>query len=486
MSQTYENLVGGEWIGPIGDGDNRFERLNPANTDESVGTYPALGDADAERIFEAAREGLAEWRSMRLLDRGRVLLQAASLIRERGAQIAEDLTREMGKTLAEAKAETSAAAAFFEYNGGLARAPEGEVLADRRDQAMVWTKREPIGVVVLITPWNDPLATPARKLGPALICGNAVVIKPASYTPLSALHLARALHDAGVPPGAVNTATGSGSTIGSALARLPGVAGVSFTGSNEVGAQLQARAAGTSLRLQTELGGKNAALVLRDADLDVAIDAISSAAWGQTGQRCTSTSRVIVEEPLIDEVVDRLVKRAESLQVGSGLDSRVEMGPLVSPEQLDSVVSAVAESRSQGAELIVGGDRLVDEDHRRGHFMAPTILSVGDSTNVAWVEELFGPVLAVRSASTLQEGLELVNQTRFGLSAAVFTTDLRHANSFAREIEAGQISINVPTAGWDVHVPFGGFKDSGSAFREQGTEGLAFYSRMKSIAMFSG
>lgn len=484
MSEVYENLIGGRWIGPTG--DRRFERKNPADVTETIGTFPALGSEDADDIVDAALGGLAEWRTMKVLDRGRVLLQAAALLRERLDEIARDLTREMGKTLAEATAETSAAAAFFEYNGGLARAPEGEVLPDRRDHALVWTRREPIGVVVLITPWNDPLATPARKLGPALICGNAVVLKPASYTALSALHLARALHDAGLPPGVVNTATGSGSTIGAALASARGVAGVSFTGSNEVGAQLQGRAAGSSLRLQTELGGKNAALVLRDADLDVAIDAITSAAWGQTGQRCTSTSRVIVEEPLLDEVVDRLVKRAESLRVGSGLDPRVEMGPLVSAEQLDQVLSAVAEGRARGAEVLFGGERLVDEDHRDGHFMAPTIMSTADPHNVAWVEELFGPVLTVRSASTPEEGVGLVNQSRYGLSAAVFTTDLRRAFAFTRDIEAGQISINVPTAGWDVHVPFGGFKESGSAFREQGVEGLGFYSRTKSIAMYGG
>ena len=284
----------------------------------------------------------------------------------------------------------------------------------------------------------------------------------------------------------MNTVTGSGSTVGSALARAPGVAAVSFTGSNAVGADLQAQAVGTSLRLQTELGGKNAALVLRDADLGPAVEAISSAAWGQAGQRCTSTSRLVVEEPAYDEVVDRLVERAGSIRVGSGLEPHSEMGPMVSQEQLESVLASVDRSCSQGARLLCGGHRLLEGGHDQGHFMRPTILSDPDLDNIAWNEELFGPVLAVRSASSLEEGVSLVNQSQYGLSAAIFTRDLRAAHRFARDVEAGQIAINVPTAGWDVHVPFGGFKQSGSAFREQGVEGLHFYSRTKSVVMYGG
>jgi acyl-CoA reductase-like NAD-dependent aldehyde dehydrogenase len=480
----YENLIGGAWIGSA-DG-RRFERADPSNTTEIVGTFPALDENDVPRIIDAAAVGFATWRATKPLDRGRVLLRAAGIIRERADEMARDLTREMGKTLAEARAETEAAAAFFEYNGGLARAPLGDVLADRRDDAVAWTRREPIGVVVLITPWNDPMATPARKMGPALICGNAVVLKPASYTPLSALHLARALEDAGLPPGVVNTATGSGSTLGSALARFPGVAAVSFTGSNAVGADLQAQAVGTSLRLQTELGGKNAALVLADADLDLAAETISTAAWGQTGQRCTSTSRAVVEQGIYDEVVERLVDRARSVRVGPGLDADTEMGPAVSADQLDSVIKAVEKSRSQGARVLFGGERLVEGDHARGHFLAPTILTDTDEDNVAWCDELFGPVLTVRPASSPAEGVDLVNQSRYGLSAAIFTTDLRAAHRFARDVEAGLISINLPTGGWDAHVPFGGFKDSGSAFREQGSEGLLFYSKTKSVVLYAG
>lgn len=481
MAQRYENLIGGEWVAPPG--DRWFERANPADTSEVVGVFAAMDQGEVARAVLAAGEGFERWRSTKLLDRGAVLLRAAAIIRESSGQMAIDLTREMGKTLSEARGEVEAAAKFFEYYGGLARATQGELLADRREGAMGWTQREPVGVVVLITPWNDPLATPARKLGPALICGNAVILKPASHTPISAFHLAGALEAAGLPPGALNTVTGSGSVVGSALASSEGVAAISFTGSNLVGMALQEQVAGREVRLQTEMGGKNAALVLADADLEHAANEISAAAWGQAGQRCTATSRVVVHQQVYRQLLDRLVRRAEAVVVGPGADEATEMGPLVSAEQLDSVLEAVEKSRGQGATVACGGERLGGPQYERGHFMPPTILVELDSDNVAWQEELFGPVSAVRPAASLEEGIELVNESRFGLSANIFTNDLGAAHRFAEEVEVGQVAINLPTAGWDVHVPFGGYKASGSAFKEQGLEGLRFYSRIKSIVM---
>lgn len=480
MAQAYENLIAGEWVGP---GDRWFERTNPADTSDVIGIFAAMNQEEVARAVDAATEGFERWKNTKLLDRGAVLLRAAAIIRERSGEMAIDLTREMGKTLSEARGEVEAAAKFFEYYGGLARASQGEVLADRREGAMGWTKREPVGVVVLITPWNDPLATPARKLGPALICGNAVILKPASYTPISSGHLARALQAAGLPRGALNTVTGSGSLVGSALASTDGVAAISFTGSNPVGMALKERLAGREVRLQTEMGGKNAALVLADADLEHAAGEISAAAWGQTGQRCTATSRVVVHEPVYGEVVDRLVRRADAVVVGAGADEATEMGPLVSADQLDSVLEAVEKSRGQGATVVTGGERLEGPAYERGHFMRPTMMVDVESDNVAWQEELFGPVLAVRPAASLDEGIDLVNEGRYGLSANIFTNDLGAAHRFAEDVEVGQVAINLPTAGWDVHVPFGGYKSSGSPFKEQGLEGLRFYSRVKSVVM---
>jgi acyl-CoA reductase-like NAD-dependent aldehyde dehydrogenase len=480
MAQVYKNLIGGEWVAP---GDRSFERTNPADTSDVIGIYAAMNQEEVARAVDAAAAGFERWKSTKLLERGAVLLRTAAMIRERSDEMAIDLTREMGKTLAEARGEVEAAAKFFEYYGGLARASQGEVLADRRDGAMGWTKREPVGVVVLITPWNDPLATPARKLGPALICGNAAILKPASHTPLSSVHLARALEAAGLPLGALNTVTGSGSLVGSALASADGVAAISFTGSNPVGMALKERLAGREVRLQTEMGGKNAALVMADADLEHAAGEISAAAWGQTGQRCTATSRVVAHELVYEELVDRLVRRANAVVVGPGADKATEMGPLVSADQLDSVLEAVEKSQGQGATVASGGERLEGRAYERGHFMRPTILVDVESDNMAWQEELFGPVLAVRPAASLDEGIELVNEGRYGLSANIFTNDLGAAHRFAEEAEVGQVAINLPTAGWDVHVPFGGYKASGSPFKEQGLEGLRFYSRVKSVVM---
>ena len=484
MTQEYQNLIGGEWVGSSG--NRTFERTNPADSTEVVGVFPSMDEEEVAGAVEVAQNGSERWRSTKPLDRGRVLLDAAALIRERSDEIARDLTREMGKTLPEAGGEVEAAAKFFEYYGGLARDPEGIVLSDRRDQTLGWTRREPLGVIALITPWNDPLATPARKLGPALICGNSVILKPASYTPITSLHLAGALQDAGLPPGVVNTVTGPGAVVGSALVQSQAVAAISFTGSTLVGNGLREQVAGRRARVQTEMGGKNAVLVLGDADLDGAIESISFAAWGQTGQRCTATSRVVVEETVYDDLLGALVKRAESVQVGPGLEPATDMGPLVSREQLESVLEGVAKSHAQGAQIACGGEPLASDGYERGHFMRPTILTDLDSNNPAWQEEFFGPVLAVRSTSSLEEGISMVNDNRYGLSAAIFTHDLRAAHQFEAEVETGLIAINLPTAAWDVHVPFGGYKDSGSSFKEQGSEGLRFYSRMKSVVMHVG
>ena len=484
MTREYENFIGGQWVGPSR--NRRFERTNPADTSEVVGVFPAMDEEEVAEVVQVAKQGWARWRSTKPLDRGRVLLEAAAIIRKRSDEIARDLTREMGKTLAEARGEVEAAAKFFEYYGALAREPQGDVLSDRRDKAFGWTRREPLGVIALITPWNDPLATPARKLGPALICGNSVVLKPASYTPITSLHLAHALQDAGLPDGVVNTVTGSGSVVGSALAESEAVAAISFTGSTLIGTSLRERVAVRNVRVQTEMGGKNAVLVLGDADLDGAVEAISTAAWGQAGQRCTATSRVVVEETVYEELLGALVKRAESVRVGPGLDPESDMGPLVSREQLESVLEGVEKSRAQGALVACGGELLDDDGYERGHFMRPTILVDLDSDNPVWQEEFFGPVLAVRPTSSLEDGIRLMNDNRYGLSAAIFTHDLRAAHQFEEEVETGLIAINLPTAAWDVHVPFGGYKDSGSSFKEQGSEGLRFYSRTKSVVMYVG
>jgi len=474
-------LVGGEWrtsgrLGVLPD-------INPADTEEVVAVFPVMDAEEMGVAIEAAADALPNWRALNPVARGAILLRTAELLRTRSEEIARDLVREMGKTLGEARGEVARAADFFQYYGGLGRLPMGDHLPDGRQGVFTYTVREPIGVVVAITPWNDPILTPARKLAPALISGNTVVLKPASLTPLSAWHLARALHDAGIPRGVVNVVVGPASEAEKALLAHPVVAGITFTGSTQVGLEIVRQAATRNIRVQTEMGGKNALVVMGDAKLDLAVELAVAGAFGQAGQRCTATSRVIVEGCVLEQFRARLLERAKRIRVGPGLDPEAEMGPVVSEEQLSKVLAAVERGREEGAEVLWGGHRLAGGRYDRGYFVGPTILDrVAPEASVAQ-EEIFGPVLTLLPAKDLDEAIELVNGTRYGLSAGICTESLSTAHAFAARVEAGCVSINLPTVGWDVHIPFGGFKESGSAFKEHGLPGLQFYTRVKSVAM---
>jgi len=474
-------LVGGEWrtsgrLGVLPD-------TNPADTEEVVAVFPMMDAEEMGVAVEAASEALPNWRALNPVARGAILLRTAELLRTRSQDIARDLVREMGKTLGEARGEVARAADFFQYYGGLGRLRIGDHLPDGRQGVFTYTVREPIGVVVAITPWNDPILTPARKLAPALISGNTVVLKPASLTPLSAWHLVRALHDAGIPRGVVNLVVGPASEAGKALLAHPAVAGITFTGSTQVGLEIARQAAARNIRVQTEMGGKNALVVMADADLDLAVELTIVGAFGQAGQRCTATSRVIVEVSVLEQFRARLLERARRIRVGPGLDPETEMGPVVSEDQLSKVLAAVEKGREEGAEVLWGGQRLTGGRYDRGYFVGPTILDrIGPQASVAQ-EEIFGPVLTLLPAGALDEAIELVNGTRYGLSAGICTRSLCAAHAFAARVEVGCVSVNLPTVGWDVHIPFGGFKESGSAFKEHGLPGLQFYTRVKSVAM---
>jgi len=471
------NLVDGEWQS----GPNRLEVRNPADTRELVATVPSMDARDVHAAFEAADRASATWRNTSQVDRGRVLLRAAHLLRDRRDELSRTLTLEMGKTLAEANGEVGKAADFFEYYGGLGRAERGSLLSHANPGVMAWTAHEPLGVVLAITPWNDPLLTPARKLAPALIAGNSVVLKPASDTPVIAIELARVLHDAGLPPGVLNTVTGSGREIGGALVDHPALKAVSFTGSNDVGDSLRAALADRDVRFLAELGGKNAAVVLVDADLERSVASIAGAAFAQAGQRCTATSRVLVQRDVLAEVRDGLVRAAEAHVLGPGLEPGVSMGPLVSPSQRDSVVGFVDRALRNGATRATPADRLPPSEH--GCFVAPTVLTDVTTSMEIWTEEVFGPVVALVAFDTLEDAIDLVNASQYGLAAAVYTADLDAAHTFAAGAEVGQVAVNLPTSGWDVHMPFGGFKTSGSGHKEQGVEGLDFYRKTKTVAV---
>ncbi|WP_129841062.1 aldehyde dehydrogenase family protein [Streptomyces sp. RFCAC02] len=483
MSVTsLEVLAGGRWV----TSGAWVDVFDPTDTREPVARVPALSPEDVERLYDAAEEGFATWRATSPFVRARVLTDAAALLRERADEVAGTVVTEMGKTRAEARGEVEKSADFLAYYAGVARDGYGTLLHDARPHTRAEFRREPLGVVLAITPWNDPLLTPARKLAPALAAGNAVVLKPASETPMSGLALARALHDAGLPAGVLGVVTGRTSRISEALTGDPRIAAVTFTGGNEVGERLRLALATRNVRFQAEMGGKNATVVLADADLDAAADAVIAAGFGQAGQRCTATSRVLVEEPVHDRFAELLRERVAALRVGPGKDAGTAVGPLVGPAQRDSVLADTALAVEQGARIAVGGGVPDDAALAHGCYVTPTVLTDVTPEMDIWRHEVFGPVVVLRRVAGLDQAIDEVNDSDFGLAAAVFTRDLAAAHRFADEADCGQIAVNTTTSGWDVHHPFGGFRDSGSAFKEQGTEALRFYTRVKTVAIHFG
>lgn len=491
--RTVETLVGGEWVAP-GSGSGSasastewIDVQNPADLRTPAFRVPALTPADVTRAYDHAERGFATWKRTSPLDRAAILTKAAGLLRERADTIAEDVATENGKTRAEARGEALKAADFLEYYGLLVgRGGYGTLLNDIRPDTRTTAQHEPLGVVLAVTPWNDPLITPARKLAPALAAGNAAVLKPATETPISGLHLARALHDAGLPAGVLGVVTGRTAEIEDALLGDTRIAAVTFTGSNEVGARLRTRFAARNIRFQGELGGKNASVVLADADLGKAAKTVVAASFGQAGQRCTATSRVVVERPVYEEFTRLLLAEVARIGLGAPLADGTGMGPLSSPRQRDSVLDHIERAVKQGAKVLTGGDAPRDTGLAHGCYLNPTVLGEVSPDLAIWREEVFGPVLALRAVDSFDEAVAAVNDSDFGLAAAVFTRDLNAAHRFAEEAECGQIAVNLTTPGWDVHHPFGGFHDSGSPFKEQGTEALHFYTRVKTVAIHYG
>jgi alpha-ketoglutaric semialdehyde dehydrogenase len=457
-----------------------LEVRDPADVRSVVAEVPAMTAAEVTAAYARARAAFEAWRRVNPLDRAAVLARAAGLIRSRAEDGAVILVRENGKTLAEARVEVTKTADFLDYYASFARQPWGELLADARPGTTTSIRVEPVGVVLAICPWNDPLITPARKLGPALIAGNTVLLKAASQTPGIALWAAGLLTEAGLPEGVVQVITGRNGEISDALLAAPDA--VTFTGSNEVGAYLRRELADRNVRLQAELGGKNVSVVLADADLDLAAATVVSAAFAQAGQRCTATSRLIVESPVAGEFTARLRERLAGIVVGPGLDPATTMGPLSYAAHRDGVLGHIERARGEGAAVIAGGGRPSSDALAYGCYVEPTLMSVTPQQSL-WRDEVFGPVLAVTTADGFDDAVRLANDTAYGLAAAVFTSSLTSANKYIDMAEAGQVAVNLPTAGWDVHHPFGGFRESGSAFKEQGSPGLRFYTRIKTSAV---
>ncbi|MFJ9541364.1 aldehyde dehydrogenase family protein [Streptomyces sp. NPDC101225] len=480
--RTLETLSGGEWVTTA----EWIEVHDPADVRVPFARVPALSAKDVTRAYDHAGRAFADWRRSSPFERARILTGAARLIRERADEIAADVTAENGKTLAEATGETLKAADFLDYYAGLARQGYGTLLHDVRPNHRTHTQREPIGVILVISPWNDPLITPARKLAPLLAAGNAAVFKPATETPLSGLHFARALHDAGLPAGVLNVVTGRTAEIEEALLDDARIAGITFTGSNAVGNRIRRRLADRNVRFQGELGGKNASVVLRDADLPAAAKAVVAASFGQAGQRCTATSRVLVDQPVYEEFTRLLVAEVEALRTGPGSDPATTVCPLSSPRQRDAVLADLVGAVDQGATVLTGGRTDTDGERAHGCYVRPTVLADVTPAMAIWREEVFGPVLALRAVDDFAAAVEAVNDSPFGLAAAVFTRDLGSAYRFADEAECGQVAVNTTTTGWDVHLPFGGFHDSGTGYKEQGDEVLRFSTRVKTVAVHFG
>ncbi len=465
-----------------------IEVRNPAELDQVVGTVPALTADDVGRVFEAAEPAQAAWRQLGWVGRGVVLHAAAQLVRSDSERLTRLIVRENGKLWAEAAVEVTKTADFLEYYGSFGRQPFGSLLGDGRPDTLTSSRREPLGVVLLITPWNDPLLTPTRKLAPALVCGNAAVLKPAMETPLIALALAELLHAAGLPAGVISVVPGEVAELSDALLTAPALAAVSFTGSTAVGNQIRAALAHRNLPVQTEMGGKNAAVVLDSADLDVVVPCLLQGAFVQAGQRCTATSRLIVGERRADEVLAALGGAVAALRPGPGEDRLSTFGPVIDARRSSEVLAHVDAAQAQGAAVAVGGQILVQGRLGRGAFVAPTVLDHVSPSQDVWRQEVFGPVLSVHRVPAsgrelFDQAVRLNNDSAYGLASSVFTTDLREALAFADAAENGQVSVNLPTSGWDVHHPFGGFADSGSAFKEQGQEAVSFYTRTKTVAM---
>src|SRR5687768_1555539 len=472
----YRNYINDEWVeGPT------FENRNPANTDELVGNFVKGSPADIAAAADAAQAALPGWSNLNPPARGALLYKVADILDKKFDQLGEDMTREEGKTLPEAKGEVRRAINIFRYFAGEGSRLPGLLVPSERDRVHMFAIRKPIGVVGLVTPWNFPSAIPAWKLAPALICGNTVVLKPASAAPLSSWRLVEACHQAGIPKGVVNFIAGSGGEIGNALVNAKPLKAISFTGSCEVGNWLHAEASKRRLRIQLEMGGKNPTIVLSDADFNTAVENTVNAAFFSTGQKCTATSRAIVDEAIYSKFVDALVERTKKLKVGNGLEAGVDIGPAVDKNQLETNLKYIDIGKREAGNPKIGGERLSGGAYDKGYFCAPTIFADVDQKMTIAQEEIFGPVLAVLPAKNLDHALEIANNIPFGLSASIQTTNLSRAFEFIYKMEAGLLTVNLPSAGVEYQLPFGGTKDSSFGPKEQGPAAVEFYSDYKTV-----
>jgi aldehyde dehydrogenase (NAD+) len=481
---TYQNYIDGAWV-PSESGGT-FENRNPANHTDVIGLFQNSTRLDVEQAIHAAERAYCSWRLVPAPKRAEMLFAAAQIIAERKEVFARDMTREMGKVLEETRGDVQEAIDMTYFMAGEGRRQYGQTVPSELRDKFAMSVRQPLGICSIITPWNFPMAIPSWKITPALVCGNTVVFKPATLTPLSAVNFVKVLEEAGIPPGVVNLVTG-GPDVGSVMTSHDAVKVVSFTGSTTVGRTVNQSAAPTFKKTHLEMGGKNVVMIMDDAQLELALEGCLWGGFGTTGQRCTAASRVVVHEKVYDEFVNAFAERARTLRVGDGLDERTQMGPSVSESQLETVMKYVEIGRKEGARLVTGGHRLTSGPYAGGWFHEPTVFADVEPSMRIEQEEIFGPVVSVLRCRSLEHAIEIGNGVPYGLSASIYTRDVNKAFAAMRDMYTGIFYVNAPTIGAEVHLPFGGTKMTGNGHREAGTAALDVFSEWKSVYVdFSG
>ncbi len=478
MAETYLNYIGGEWV-PTKSG-RTFESRNPAHPNQVIGVFQRSDREDVAAAIAAAEQAHRSWRLTPAPHRGEIILRATLIIEQRKEEIAQLMTREMGKVIAEARGDVQEAIDMGKYIAGEGRRFFGQTVPSELRDKFAMLVRDSIGVVGLITPWNFPLAIPSWKIFPALLSGNGIVFKPAEDTPAVASVFVRILEEAGVPPGVLNLVTGYGPEAGQPILEDPRVRMISFTGSTEVGRLIGEQAGRTLKRVSLELGGKNAIVVMEDANIDLVIEGALWGGYGTSGQRCTASSRLIAHQRVASQVTEALAERVRALKVGDGLDPSVQVGPVINQEQLDRVHSYTGIGASEGARLVAGGKVLSDQLDG-GYFYSPTLFDHVAPTMRIAQEEIFGPTVGVLAVNDFDQAIEVANNTPYGLSLAIYTKDIDRAFRAIRDLQSGIVYVNAPTIGAEIQLPFGGIKGTGNGHREAGTTAIEQFSEMKSV-----
>jgi acyl-CoA reductase-like NAD-dependent aldehyde dehydrogenase len=479
MPKKYQNFINGKWVDAKS--GQVFENRNPANWDEVVGTFPKSGKDDVDDAVKAARAAFEKWRLVPVPKRGDILRKVGDLLVARKEEIARLMTREMGKVLVETRGDVQEGIDTAYYAAGEGRRLFGKTAHSELPNKLNMSIRVPVGVAGVVTPWNFPMAIPTWKIFPALLCGNTVVFKPASDTPATATALVEILMEAGIPEGVVNIVHGGGTEVGMGIVEHLDVDLVSFTGSTVVGKKISEAASKTLKRISLELGGKNAQIVMDDADLNLALDGVLWGAFGTTGQRCTATSRLIVHEKVYDKFMDMLVGRAKKLRLGDGLKEETEVGPVINEAQRKTIHGYVEVGLKEGAKLLTGGGVASGDGLSKGWFYQPTIFTDVDPEMRIAKEEIFGPVLSVIKVKMLEQAVQVLNNTIYGLSSSIYTQDVNKAFRAIRDIKAGITYINGPTIGAEAHMPFGGVKQTGNGHREGGWTVYDFFTEWKTV-----